>query len=475
MITELGSSGQFDPQHGVNIDTLHDDVLLEIFGFCMYDNFDRRHQGTWLQLVHVCRRWRCLIFASPRHLDLRLFCTPRRLLKDLAIWPELPIVIKVYEPPELQDVDNIVAVLEQPDRVCKISVGGVARSLLEKFAKIGTPFPVLKELKLGSNGNGEDLPLIPDSFMGGSAPRLRSLWLSNLSFPSLPKLLSSTTDLVNLTLRGFSHSDHTSPEAMVTCLSTLANLKSLSLGFQSPRFLNNREIRESPRTILPSLTSLFFRGDSDYLEDFMSRIDGPLLNRLSIEFLDQLEFDVPLFRRVISHSTAFKAPHLADIVFSKPDVKITLFHGKGMVGHRAPRLHVSRRPSDWQPPSLVQFYNSCLPPFPTLERLCIYEVRPLDLSWQHGAESIQWVELLNQFPSVKDLELSGKLAQLVAPALGALTEEGVTEMLPALQNILIEGPQASESVQESIERFISARQLFGRPVTVHHRERGSWR
>jgi hypothetical protein len=98
----------------------------------------------------------------------------------------------------------------------------------------------------------------------------------------------------------------------------------------------------------------------------------------------------------------------------------------------------------------------------------------LDLEWQHGAESIQWLELLNQFPSVKDLELSGKLAQLVAPALGALTEEAVTEVLPALQNIFIEGTQASESVQESIEKFISARQLFGRPVTVHHRERGSW-
>ena len=457
----------------MNIDTLYDDVLLEIFGFCMYDNFDWGHQCAWLQLVHVCRRWRCLIFASPRHLDLRLFCTPRRLLNDLAIWPEFPIVIKAYETPQPQDVDNIIAVLEQPDRVCKISVEGVTRPLLEKFAKIKTPFPALKELTLASSG--EDFPPIPDSFMGGFAPRLRGLWLWGLSFPSLPKLLSSAADLVNLTLWGFPHSDHTSPEAMVTCLSMLANLKSFSLGFQSPRFLDNKEIRELPRTILPSLASLFFRGDSDYLKDFMSRIDTPLLNRLSIEFLDQLESDVPLFRRLISHSTTFKAPHLADIAFSQPDVKITLFHGKGMVGHRAPRLHVSRRPLDWQQLSLVQFYNSCFPPFPTLERLCIYEVRPLNLEWQQGAESIQWLELLNPFPSVKDLELSAKLAQLVAPALGALTEEGVTEVLPALQNIFIEGPRASESVQESIEKFISARQLFGRPVTVHHRERGSWR
>lgn len=473
-ITELDSSGQLDPRLGVNIDMLPDDVLLEIFGSCMDDNFDRRHQGTWLRLVHVCRRWRCLVFASPRHLDLRLFCTPRRLLNDLDIWPELPIVIKVYDgTPQPQDVDNIIAVLKQPNRVCKISVEGIARSLLEKFAAIKTPFPALRELKLGSNR--ADLPVIPDSFMGGSAPRLRGLWLWGISFPSLPKLLSSTTDLVNLTLWGLPHSSYTSPEAMVTYLSTLTKLKSLSLGFQSPRSRANRESRQPPRTVLPALTSFCFRSDSDYLEDFISRIDPPLLNRFSIEFFDPLASDTPLLRRFISDSASFKAPHLADIVFSQRDVEIILFHGKGMPSHRAPRLHVLCRPSDWQPPSPVQFCNSCFPPFPTLERLCIYGVRHSNPGWQGDVESIQWFELLSPFPSVKDLELSANLAQLVAPALGELTEEGVTEVLPALQNIFIEGLQLSESVQESIGRFVSTRQLSGCPVTVRHRERGSWR
>jgi len=458
----------------VNIDILPDDVLLEIFGSCMDDNFDRRHQGTWLRLVHVCRRWRCLIFASPRHLDLRLFCTPRRLLNDLDIWPELPIVIKVYDgTPHTQDVDNIIAVLKQPNRVCKISVEGISSSLLEKFAAIETPFPALRELKLGSNR--ADLPVIPDSFMGGAAPRLRGLWLWGISFPSLPKLLSSTTDLVNLTLWGLPHSSYTSPGAMVTCLSTLTKLKSLSLGVQSPPSRANRESRQPPRTVLPALTSFCVRSHSDYLEDFISRIDPPLLNRFSIEFFDQLASDTPLLRRFISHSASFKAPHLADIVFSQRDVEIILFHGKGMTSHRAPRLRVLCRPSDWHPPSPVQFCNSCFPPFPTLERLCIYGVRHSNPGWQDDAGSIQWFELLNAFPSVKDLELSANLAQFVAPALGELTEEGTTEVLPALQNIFIEGLQSSESVQESIGKFVSTRQLSGRPVNVHHRERGSWR
>ena len=217
-----------------------DDVLLEIFSFYMDDNFDRRHQGAWLRLVHVCRRWRCVVFSSPRHLDLRLFCTPRRLLNDLDIWPELPIVVRVYDRmSQLKDVNNIIAVLKQPNRVCKISVDGVASSLLEKFATITTPFPELRELKLGSND--ANLRVIPDSFLGGSAPRLRGLWLWGLSFPSLPNLLSSTTNLVDLTLWGLPHSGYNSPEVMVACLSTLTKLKSLSLGFLSPQFRANRE------------------------------------------------------------------------------------------------------------------------------------------------------------------------------------------------------------------------------------------
>src|SRR5260221_5208216 len=46
---------------------------------------------SWQLLVHVCRRWRSLVFGSPRRLNLRLFCTPETPAKDtLAVWPALP-------------------------------------------------------------------------------------------------------------------------------------------------------------------------------------------------------------------------------------------------------------------------------------------------------------------------------------------------------------------------------------------------
>jgi len=60
----------------MRIDVLPDDVLLEIFHF--HVNMSPSHEGkmrveVWQSLVHVCRRWRSLVFRSPRRLNLRLF------------------------------------------------------------------------------------------------------------------------------------------------------------------------------------------------------------------------------------------------------------------------------------------------------------------------------------------------------------------------------------------------------------------
>jgi hypothetical protein len=51
----------------------------------------------WHTLVHVCQRWRQIVFASPRRLNLQILCThgtPVR--KNLGIWPAFPIAIDYY-------------------------------------------------------------------------------------------------------------------------------------------------------------------------------------------------------------------------------------------------------------------------------------------------------------------------------------------------------------------------------------------
>jgi hypothetical protein len=76
------------------------------------------------------------------------------------------------------------------------------------------------------------LPTLSDSFLGGSAPNLRSPWKKN-PFPTLANLPLSSTDVVELCFWNAPHSGYISPEAIVTTLSMLTRLRSLILEFRS--------------------------------------------------------------------------------------------------------------------------------------------------------------------------------------------------------------------------------------------------
>ena len=69
----------------MRIDILPDDILLETFDFYVgtfswYETKTRIEE--WQSLVHVCRRWRSLVLASPRRLNLQLYCTPKTPARD---------------------------------------------------------------------------------------------------------------------------------------------------------------------------------------------------------------------------------------------------------------------------------------------------------------------------------------------------------------------------------------------------------
>ena len=453
----------------VTIGKLPDDVLLEIFVHVIGPSYStlsgpRRFEDGWRTLVHVYRRWRSVVLASPRRLDLQLFCTNTRPVKKLLdIWPaSLPISIYSYHhswQSPLRGVANLMASLEQQNRVRGICIRGAPNSLLKQFVAMKA-FPALTILILTSND--KQAPVLPDSFLGGSAPRLREIHLTGIPFPGIGKLLLSTTDLVTLYLWDIPHSGYISPEAMVSSLSTLARLEKLDLRFRSPRSRAVRENRQASlltRVVLPALIELYFTGDSEYLEDIVSRIDVPLLNNVDITFFNQLVFDTPQLRHFVSRAGISKAPDCVHIFFDDGHVTVRPFQRLS--------LKILCEPSDWQLSSLSQLYNSALFPLPTLEQL---EIHNLLEYWEEDVENVQWLELLRLFPSLKDLVLLGKSFRFVAVALDELDGESVTEVLPALQNIFIQDPHASEpDDNKAIEAFIATRQLLGSPVTVQHR------
>ena len=469
-------TGQLYPR--VTIHALPDSVLLEIFKFYVDGAFevDDFPEDAWHTLVHVCQGWRYIVFASPRWLDLHIYCTNgNQVEKSLDIWPHLPVAIDIFSDESLSPVvTHISATLKHHHRISKIDLWGVPNSFLKEFGAMKNSFPALTELTLQSY---ETYPLVlPDSFLLGCAPRLRILSLCGISFPALPKLFLSTSDLVELHLQHVPPSGYISPEELATSLSVLPRLKFVWLVHQSPPSWAHRENPRPPlftRVILPSLTKFHFNGHSEYLERIVSQIEGPLLDYTRITFSGQLAFDTPQLRHFISRTKVFKAPHRADIEFSGNRVGVALFRRKGIVDHKTLELEIPCSRSSRQISAITHVCNSPLPPSPTLERLGIYETKFIKPEWQDNILSTQWLQLFHPFSSVKNLFLSEKLVQLVAPALQELTGERVTEVLPALQNLFLQGPELSETVQEAIGQFTASRQLSDCPVAVHC-ERGGW-
>jgi hypothetical protein len=352
-------------------------------------------------------------------------------------------------------MDNILAALKHADRVCEIRLWPIPRCQWENvLVAMELSFPELTELKLQLKD--EMAPVVPDWFLGGFAPRLRSLRFERIPFPGLPKLLLSTTGLVKISLQKIPHSGYISPEAMATCLSTLASLAELELSFVSPLSRPDRESQRSPpltRSVLPALRHFGFVGVSEYLEDFLARIDSPLLDSLKIKFFHQLIFDTPQLARFIHRTPELEARKEARIDISDSGISV-LVPGEVAKGLR---LEISCRPPDWQLSSLAQICSSSIPRtlISSLEHLYIYDENSRLLS-QDNIENNQWLELLRPFTAVNNLHLSRELTPRIVPALQELVKEGMADVLPALQCLCFE-EQPSGPIQETILQFLAAR------------------
>ncbi len=445
----------------IRIDVLPDDVLLEIFDFYMDMNPSlERKTGTeaWQSLVHVCRRWRNIVFRSPRRLNLRLVCTPKTPARDtLDVWPALPLLIwgNMYKS---SGVGDVIIALKHSNRVCRVSLTRLVDwQLDEVLATMQVPFPELTDLRLFLDG--ETRQVIPDSFLGGSAPHLRIFGLSDIPFPGLPKLLLSATHLVYLYLLNIPHSGYISPEAMASLLSVLSSLQILHLHFQSPQSRPDWESRRPPpskRFVIPTFEKFIFKGAIEYLEDLVTYIDAPQLDNLLITFLNRIDFDGPRLAQFISR-TPIRRDRDAHVEFDDSTASVRLPSPSKDFA-----IEISCKEPDWQLSSVAQVCNSCLPPLSMIEDLYIKH-QYSQLVWQNDAiENTLWLELLLPFPAVTNLYLSKYFAAGVA---AALQEFVGTEVLPSLQNIFVEGLEPSGPFLKNIGQFVATRRLSGHPIT----------
>jgi hypothetical protein len=359
-------------------------------------------------------------------------------------------------------VENLMAALKHHDRTCEIYIMNISGSALETLATVmNEPFPALTDFALGTTD--ESIPVFTEKFLGGSAPpRLRSLNIRGIPFPTFPTFILSATHIVVLCILDIPTSAYISPDIMATCLAALPNLKHLTFGFRSP--LSRPQISSPPltRAALPTLTHLSFSGVSEYLEDFLARIDTPLLNRLVVALFMDLIFDIPRLHGFVRRMTQSKPFKQAKIEFSGPVIKITL----GSSTRFALEIRCER--PDWQLSSMVQVFSQQLPILSHVERLELRESPWEFIRWKDGPDldSLMWLELFRLFIAVKRLYISEILVPPIAAAFHKHTGEMAQGVLPVLRKLFLEGFQPSGPVYETIKPFVAARQLSGHPVAI---------
>jgi hypothetical protein len=467
----------------VVIDPLPDDVFLEMFDICLRDptEFATQHpvqrMREWIILVHVCQRWRRIIFASPHRLDLYLSCicgTPVR--QNLDYWPLiLPLVIDYPGPvsrsnPTPGDDDNIVAALTHAHRIHRVKIYA-SSSLFRKLATVmQESFPVLTRLDLIWNQDDlpGPLPDIPQGFLGASAPHLERLHLSGVSFSRLPTLLLSASNLLNLHLGQILQS--IPPETMVAGLAVLTRLRILVITFdmEITQFDQWRSRSNPPiPTILPALTLFRYEGYSEYLEDLLALIDMPLVDDVMIEYF-LADIQVPQLSQFIGRTQNFKNAQFerAHVTFYYHLVEVVLYFPQGESSANITLTFLG----PWvniQVPYVVDVLGRLVAMFSHVGHL---STNGSCLEWRdmEDLDNIEWLLFLRLFPAVEKLHLSGDVVPYITSALEDITEDVLAEVMPALRLLWLDKDDRREDDEPvgSIERFLSLRQLSGHPVTV---------
>ena len=322
------------------------------------------------------------------------------------------------------------------------------------------PFSVLTYLSLGWVGDDEFV--LPYGFLDGSAPSLRTLLLERIVFPELPSLLPSTAQLVTLHLSSVSSVGYILPEVMVTYLVALPNLQQLDIVEFEPRFLHgflHTDQSLSTRIVLPSLAFFHFKGDNNYLEDLLARIDAPMLKTFSATFCN----DIVHFPQLLIFVSSVERPGplirvIVDLEFCRVLLKST----------PSDSFEVAITPEHFVEHSLSMICRELSPLLSHVERLDLYwaPLRPGIIllpkyfkPWRHLRE------LLQPFITVKSLYVSKELWPQLGRSL-RIWREMAREVLPELRTLFLEGSRPPGSARRSIVSFIALRQLSGRPITV---------
>ena len=458
------------------IHKLDNDSLLQIFSrYRLKHEEDWNLRLTWRNLAHVCQRWRYLMFDMWFHLDMSLVLTINSPpINTLGHLPPIPLLIEFSDhgtrTMSQRDEENIrLGLVQWHDRVCQVDFRAPSSSLRIWLGQMNQPFPRLRGLSLLSTSTEENL-VLPERFQ---APDLRRLTLHSIGLSTRSTLLlSSAITLSTLSLTHVGASSYLSPGHLVKQLQGLPHLEELSIGFAIPIPLPSTEGKLLPAPIppvtLPSLRRLTFRGVGVYLDNLLAQANAPLLERLNLTLLFELDYTLVNLTEFIRRTEGLASGYPDFRVnFKKDGVYVDAGHKK-LAYHepwdiKALSVHVNCEPLDWQMDSAAQFCRAFGKVVSTVEVLILdLDVDAMPSDWENMLDDMPWHELLLPFIGVKRLYIGSSLILELSRTLESVIGELVLDLLPELQEL--EAPVEIDQVTNLFSKFVKARESVGRPV-----------
>ena len=457
-----------------SIHILDDDSLLHVFHlyrpFLLGEDEDdngRLWGGTkgwdrghwWYKLAHVCQRWRNILLGSSFYLKLSLVCTYGAPVADmLAHSPPLPLVLDYVERGRdmtTDDEDGIILALKQRGRVLRVRLLDVT-SLQKFIAIMDEEYPILEFLVIELPSNGT-IFRFPETLQ---APHLRHLMLEGITLPIGSRLLTNAVGLVTLYLILDDPSTYFHPNTLLQWVLLMPQLETLGISLMFP--IPNSDVARHTPTIapitLPNLRHFRFKGVSTYLETLVHRITAPRLERVLIEFFNQLTVSAPRLLQFMNTAENFKFDS-ARFKFSDKFVDAAIYpHGEFEMF--AFGTIVFCRHFDWQLSTMVQISSLLGQMFSVVEHLALLHEEHSQSSEEHNqVERTEWRRLLSPFRNAKTLQIDDGLVEDISRCLELEDGEHPLELLPELQELTYFGSG------DAFTSFIDARQNTDRPIS----------
>jgi hypothetical protein len=247
----------------------------------------------------------------------------------------------------------------------------------------------------------------------------------------------------------------------------MSHLETLSIYFEFsvPNRDIGRQLTHTPiiaPITLPNLHHLLFRGVSAYLEGLVHPITAPHLEKLQIEFFNQLTFSIPRLLQFMNSAENLSFDR-ASFNFYNDLVSVGVYP-PGETKLYALSIAVKCQHLDWQVSSMAQIFNSLSQIFSAVEHLALEHNVHRQSSEEHNeVDRTEWRKFLRSFRNVKTLRIRNALVKDLSLCLGLEDRELPLELLPELQEITY---YRSADTRDAFASFIDARRNAGRPVTL---------